>query len=181
MTCNGLGLEQKTLVTRAWATVAWATHNAALAHPGPRGIKATLRSAFFTPSFYRRYMDSGTPSGVVPTSPYKATIKQIHTDVVSRTMAGLPPKKVLNTRPLLISTEEQSLPRAPRITFFTLGLCLPSIAIRQPREAPLPTAAHPADWRPTSSTAHATLPTSPHWISGSAPLKSATSSRGSPS
>ena len=92
----------------------------ALSHPGPRGIKATLRSAFFTPNFYRKYTDSGTPSGVVPTSTYKATIKQIHTDVVTRTMFELPPNKVLNSRPPPISTEEQSLPRAHRTTLSRL-------------------------------------------------------------
>ena len=96
------------------------SHNVALAQPGPRGIKATLRSAFFTPNFYRTYTNTGTPSGVIPTSTYKSTIKQIHTDVVSRTMAGLPANKVLNTRPPLISIEEQSLPRAHRVTLSRL-------------------------------------------------------------
>ena len=42
------------------------SHNVALAHPGPRGIKVTLRWAFFKPNFYRRYTDRGTPSGAIP-------------------------------------------------------------------------------------------------------------------
>ena len=45
------------------------SHNLATTRSsGPKGIKATLRSAFFTPNFYRTYTNTGTPSGVIPTS-----------------------------------------------------------------------------------------------------------------
>ena len=75
------------------------SHPVATAHPGPRGCRATLRSAFFTPSFYRSYTDTGTSSGVVPSASYKTVIKQIHTDTVRRSMAALPPNRVLNAKP----------------------------------------------------------------------------------
>ena len=81
------------------------SHLVATAHPGPRGCKVTLRSAFFTPSFHRFYTDTGTSSGIVPISTCKSAIKIIHTDSVT------PPNKVLNARLPSVSAEEQSLSR----------------------------------------------------------------------
>ena len=101
------------------------SHPVATAYPGPRGCKATLRSAFFTPHFYRSYTDSGTSSGIVPSSTFKSTIQSIHTDSVRRAMADLAPNKVLNARPPSVSAEEQSLPRPYRTTLSRLraGQC----------------------------------------------------------
>ena len=75
------------------------SHPVATAHPGPRGCKATLRSAFFTPPFYRAYTDTGTSSGIVSPTSYKSVIKQIHTDTVGRSLAALPLNRVLNAKP----------------------------------------------------------------------------------
>ena len=90
------------------------SHSVAVAHPGPRNIRKTLRSAFFTPGFRRSYTDSGTATGIVPESTYQETIRQIHTDSVNRAVSNLEPNKVLNAQPPPVASEETSLPRPHR-------------------------------------------------------------------
>ena len=104
------------------------SHAVTTSYPGPRGIRATLRSAFHTPAFYRSYTDTGTSSGVIPAETYRDVIERIHTDVVGRSMMGLPPNKVLNSRPPRVSPEEQSLPRPYRSTLSRLRSgCSPAL------------------------------------------------------
>ena len=102
-----------------------ASHAAVTSYPGPKNIRHTLRSAFFDRDFQRKYTDTGTYTGVVPAESYKKTIKDIHTDSVNKALDNLQPNKVLNSRPPLVSTDEQSLPRAYRTTLSRLrsGYC----------------------------------------------------------
>ena len=76
-------------------------------HPGPIRTKETLLSSFFTPSFYPSFL-------------LQVHIQQLHTDMVRRSLAGLPSNEVLRTRPPPILTEEQSLTCAHRTTLTRL-------------------------------------------------------------
>ena len=55
------------------------------------------------------YTDTGNRDGVVQAERYKEVIKNIHTESVKKVLDFMEPNKVLNSRPPLVSTDEQSL------------------------------------------------------------------------
>ena len=91
----------------------------------PENIWHTLRTAFIDSDYQQRYTDTGTRNGVVQARSYKKVIKSIHTESVRKALDDLEPNRVLNSRPPLVSTDEQSLPRAHRTTLSRLrsGYC----------------------------------------------------------
>ena len=102
-----------------------ASHAIVTTHPGPKNVRHTLRSAFFDRDYQRRYTDTGNRLGVVQARRYRAVIKSMHTESVRKVLDRMEPNKVLNSRPPLVSTDEQSLPRAHRTTLSRLrsGYC----------------------------------------------------------
>jgi hypothetical protein len=90
------------------------SHETVMLPPGPRKkanghpLKETLSSKFSD------VIASYLQDGVIPASTFNRTKKAIHTSSVRKYLDSAPPKKILETSPLEINAEEQTLPRVYR-------------------------------------------------------------------
>ena len=80
------------------------------APPGPRPMKHTLKSKYFSS------VEPLLVNGSVDTANHRATLSQIHTQAVNNTISKLEPNPLLGTTPPPISPSESRLPRNQRTT-----------------------------------------------------------------
>ena len=90
------------------------SHLITTAPSGPRNIKNTLQSRFFS-SVSPYLVDN-----ILPPDSYKQTIQSLHTSAVASVIAARPPNRVLSADPPPIAEEEKLLPRAHRSTLSQL-------------------------------------------------------------